>query len=61
MPGDLIAAFGLVLVLEGILPMAAPRFWQHGLNRLSLLPPRVVRLLGLASLVTGWLIVRAAR
>ncbi len=61
MPGDLIAAFGLVLVLEGILPMAAPRFWQRGLNQLSLLPPRVVRLLGLASLVTGWLIVRAAR
>jgi uncharacterized protein YjeT (DUF2065 family) len=61
MPEDLIAAFGLVLVLEGVLPMAAPRFWQRGLNQLSLLPPRVVRLLGLASLATGWLIVRAAR
>lgn len=61
MSEDLIAAFGLVLVLEGILPMAAPRFWQRGLNQLSLLPPQVVRLLGLASLVTGWLVVRAGR
>lgn len=61
MPEDLIAAFGLVLVLEGILPMAAPRFWQRGLNQLSLLPPQVVRLLGLVSLVTGWLVVRAGR
>lgn len=61
MPGDLIAALGLVLVLEGILPLVAPRFWQRGLSQLSLLPPHVVRLLGLASLTAGWLIVRAAR
>jgi uncharacterized protein YjeT (DUF2065 family) len=61
MPEDLIAAFGLVLVLEGVLPMVVPRFWQRGLSHISRLPPGAVRLLGLASLTTGWLIVRAAR
>lgn len=61
MPKDLVAAFGLVLVLEGILPVVVPRVWQRGLSQLSLLPPRAVRVLGLASLITGWLIVQASR
>jgi uncharacterized protein YjeT (DUF2065 family) len=43
------------------LPAAAPRVWQRGLAQLGALPASVVRLLGLASLVGGWLIVRAAR
>ncbi|HXF08948.1 MAG TPA: DUF2065 domain-containing protein [Candidatus Acidoferrales bacterium] len=61
MPHELMIAIGLVMVLEGALPAAAPRFWQRGLARLCVLPVRVVRLLGLASLMTGWLIVRAVR
>jgi uncharacterized protein YjeT (DUF2065 family) len=61
MPDDLLLAIGLVMVLEGALPAAAPRVWQRGLARLGALPASVVRLLGLASLVGGWLIVRAAR
>jgi len=54
-------AIGLVMVLEGALPAAVPRIWQRGLQRLCALPQRGVRLLGLASLMSGWLIVRAAR
>ncbi|HBG52219.1 DUF2065 domain-containing protein [Candidatus Macondimonas diazotrophica] len=59
MAQELITALGLVLVLEGVLPVAAPRLWQRGLAQLSNLPPAMARILGLVSLVVGWLIVRA--
>lgn len=61
MSDDLMVAIGLVMVLEGALPAAVPRIWQRGLQRLCALPQRVVRLVGVASLMSGWLIVRAAR
>lgn len=60
MSRELVVAIGLVMVLEGILPAAAPRFWQRGLTQLGAMPASVVRLLGFASLALGWLIVRGA-
>ncbi|HMM45755.1 MAG TPA: DUF2065 domain-containing protein [Candidatus Macondimonas sp.] len=53
-------AIGFVMLLEGILPAAAPRLWQRGLAQIGALPASVVRLLGFASLALGWLIVRGA-
>jgi uncharacterized protein YjeT (DUF2065 family) len=60
MSRELIVAIGFVMLLEGILPAAAPRLWQRGLAQIGALPASVVRLLGFASLALGWLIVRGA-
>ncbi|MDY6828074.1 MAG: DUF2065 domain-containing protein [Pseudomonadota bacterium] len=53
---DLAAALCLVLVLEGILPFVAPARWQHALRTLAGWAPHKVRLVGLASMIAGALL-----
>jgi len=52
--GDIIVAgFALMLVIEGILPFTAPRFWREALRKLTEMNDGQVRFAGLASMVLG--------
>jgi uncharacterized protein YjeT (DUF2065 family) len=53
---DLWAALALVLVLEGLLPALAPRAFREALAQMAAMPDRVLRALGLASMVAGALL-----
>ncbi len=53
---DLWAALALVLVLEGLMPAVAPRGFREALVRMASLPDRLLRLVGLASMVCGALL-----
>jgi uncharacterized protein YjeT (DUF2065 family) len=50
---ELLAAFGLMLVLEGILPFLSPGSFRQTLQRMLSLEDRVLRLTGLASMGLG--------
>jgi uncharacterized protein YjeT (DUF2065 family) len=47
------AALALVLVLEGLLPFIAPRFWRDSFAKLVTLTDGQLRFIGLASILTG--------
>jgi uncharacterized protein YjeT (DUF2065 family) len=51
----LLAAFALVLVLEGLLPLAAPRVWRDTFRKLIELTDGQLRFVGLASIAIGLL------
>ena len=46
-------AFALLLVVEGLLPFVAPRFWRETFRRLTELTDGQLRFVGLASSVVG--------
>lgn len=50
---SLLAAFGLVLVLEGILPFLAPRAWREGFRKMLELTDGQLRSMGLISMLAG--------
>lgn len=50
---DLLAALGLMLVLEGILPFLNPHGWRQTLWQFTQMQDRLLRLIGLASMVVG--------
>jgi len=54
------AAFALVLVVEGLLPLVAPQVWRESFRKLVQLTDGQLRFIGLASIVIGlaafWLI-----
>ncbi|HEX9301339.1 MAG TPA: DUF2065 family protein [Casimicrobiaceae bacterium] len=60
MADSLWAAFALVLVVEGLLPLFAPRVWRESFRRLVQLTDGQLRFIGLVSIVFGlaafWLI-----
>jgi len=53
----LIMAFGLMLVLEGVLPLVAPRVWRDTFRRMIELNDGQLRFAGLLSMAIGLLIV----
>jgi hypothetical protein len=53
---ELLAAFGLMLVLEGVLPFLSPRALRQTLLQMAQLEDRVLRLAGLASMALGLLV-----
>ncbi|HEV7412500.1 MAG TPA: DUF2065 family protein [Casimicrobiaceae bacterium] len=53
MPDAFVAACALVLVLEGLLPLVAPRLWRDTFRRITELSDGQLRFIGLASLLTG--------
>jgi len=59
--GDLLAAFALVLVLEGIVPFASPRSLRNMLETMSRVDDRVLRIAGLASMLCGVLLLALVR
>ncbi len=52
----LITLIGLVLVLEGLPYAAFPEVMQNWLRQLTEMPPRVLRILGIMSVIVGLLI-----
>jgi uncharacterized protein YjeT (DUF2065 family) len=52
-PDSLWAAFALVLVVEGLLPLLAPRFWRDSFAKLVTLTDGQLRFIGLASILLG--------
>jgi len=52
----LVAACALVLVLEGLLPLVAPRLWRDTFRRLTDLSDGQLRFIGLISIAVGALI-----
>jgi uncharacterized protein YjeT (DUF2065 family) len=52
---SLLAALALVLVVEGLLPLLAPRAWRDGVRRLQDLSDGQLRFIGLAAIVIGLL------
>ena len=53
MPDSLWAAFALVLVVEGLLPLLAPRFWRESFAKLVTLSDGQLRFIGLAAIALG--------
>ena len=47
------AAFALVLVVEGVLPLVAPRLWRESFAKLVTLTDGQLRFIGLASMLIG--------
>ena len=56
MPETFLAACALVLVLEGLLPLVAPRAWRDAFRRLTDLSDGQLRFIGLISIIVGILV-----
>jgi uncharacterized protein len=52
-PEAFLAACALVLVLEGLLPLIAPRVWREAFRRLTELSDGQLRFIGLVSIGIG--------
>jgi len=56
MTHDWLAALALVLVIEGLLPFAAPALWRDTFRRMGELSDGQLRFIGAASLAGGLLL-----
>ena len=54
---SLMMAFGLMLVLEGILPLLAPAAWRLTFRRMIEMKDGQLRFVGLASMLGGLLLI----
>jgi len=50
---DLMTAFALLLIIEGLLPVIAPKFWQKTMSELSRAHPKTIRVGGIVSMLAG--------
>jgi hypothetical protein len=50
---DLMTVFALLLILEGLLPFFAPRFWQKTMRDLSQMNPKAIRIGGIICMLAG--------
>jgi uncharacterized protein len=55
---DLVRAFGLVLVLEGLWPFLSPPRWRNAILRVSSLDDRMLRGFGLAMMICGVIVLQ---
>ncbi len=53
MTNNLLLAFALMLVLEGLLPFVAPSAWRETFRRLIRLTDGQIRFIGLTSMLIG--------
>lgn len=53
---DLLTAVALLLIIEGLLPVLAPRFWQEALQQLAQAQPRTIRTGGIFAMLAGALL-----
>ena len=58
---DLFAALALYLVIEGLLPFANPRGWKQSIEIIAQLSDRQLRIIGLASMLAGALLLALIR
>ena len=57
MKTPLLLAFGLMLVLEGALPLLAPRAWRETFKRMIAMRDGQLRFIGLITMAAGLLLV----
>lgn len=53
---SLLAAFALMLVIEGLLPFVAPRAWREAFRRVIEMSDGQIRFFGLSSMLAGTLL-----
>lgn len=53
---SLLTAFGLMLVIEGILPLLAPAIWRDTFRKMIEMSDGQLRFIGLASMFGGLLV-----
>ena len=58
MTDDLLRVFGLVLIVEALLPFVSPRLYRETATQLSQLADRQIRLVALGLLVAGLLLLK---
>ena len=61
MTQNLLIAFALMLVLEGLLPFLAPGTWRETFRRLIQMSDGQVRFIGLTSMLAGILLLMVFR
>jgi uncharacterized protein YjeT (DUF2065 family) len=61
MPESLLAAFALVFVIEGFLPLVAPRVWRETFTRMLALSDGQLRFIGLAAVLAGLIVLLVVR
>lgn len=54
-------ALGLLLVFEGLLPFVSPQRFREALARLATLDDRLLRGIGLGSMICGLLVLNAVK
>jgi hypothetical protein len=52
-----LTAFGLMLVIEGLMPFLLPAAWRAGLSKLSQLQDGQTRFVGLTLMLSGLLLI----
>ena len=50
---DLLAAFSIYLILEGLVPFLSPTTFKNFLQNMSVMPDSTLRYVGLGSMVAG--------
>jgi uncharacterized protein YjeT (DUF2065 family) len=58
---DLAAALALMLVFEGLMPFIAPARWRQTISLIGQLDNRSLRIMGLASMLLGLLLLTLIR
>lgn len=58
---DLAAAIALMLVFEGLMPFIAPARWRQTISLIGRLDNRSLRIMGLASMLLGLLLLALTR
>lgn len=60
MAANLIAALGLMLILEGLMPLLSPPSWREAMRRIASMRDGQIRFMGLAASLVGLLLLSAA-
>lgn len=58
---DLVRAIALVLVIEGMLPFLSPEGWRQAMIQAGRLSDKILRIIGLASMIVGVLVLYMTR
>ena len=58
---DLLAAFALYLVIEGVIPFLSPQGWKQALEQMITLTDRQMRTFGLVSMLAGLVLLALVR
>ena len=61
MAQDLLTAFALLLIIEGLLPVLAPKVWQKAMQDLSRSNSKFIRIGGIVSMLGGALLLQFLR
>lgn len=57
----LLAAFALMLVIEGLLPFLAPQAWRNAFRRVTEMQDGQIRFIGLSSMILGLVLLMVIR